>query len=65
MSICRNVTVAGRRTSVRMEVVFWDGLMEICARADRSERDLHPDRRRPQGQRPDRGAAGLRPVLFP
>ena len=31
-SICRNVTVAGRRTSVRMEVVFWDGLMEICAR---------------------------------
>ncbi|MBW8728735.1 MAG: ribbon-helix-helix domain-containing protein [Inquilinus limosus] len=32
MSICRNVTVAGRRTSVRMEVVFWDGLMEICAR---------------------------------
>lgn len=32
LSICRNVTVAGRRTSVRMEVAFWDGLMEICAR---------------------------------
>jgi predicted DNA-binding ribbon-helix-helix protein len=31
-AICRNVTVAGRRTSVRIEVEFWEGLTEICAR---------------------------------
>lgn len=32
LPICRNVTIAGRRTSVRLEVVFWEGLIEICAR---------------------------------
>lgn len=30
--ICRNVTIAGRRTSVRLEDVFWDCLREICRR---------------------------------
>lgn len=30
--ICRNVTVSGRRTSLRLEPAFWDALTEICAR---------------------------------
>ena len=29
---CRSVTIAGRRTSVRLEDVFWDCLREICRR---------------------------------
>lgn len=29
---CRNVTIAGRRTSVRIENVFWAGLDRICKR---------------------------------
>src|ERR1700761_3749518 len=30
--INRNVTVAGRRTSVRLEQAMWDALEEICRR---------------------------------
>ncbi|HEY0837248.1 MAG TPA: ribbon-helix-helix domain-containing protein [Azospirillum sp.] len=30
--ICRNVTVSGRRTSLRMEPLLWDSLKEICER---------------------------------
>lgn len=30
--ICRNVTVSGRRTSLRMEPLLWDSLKEICDR---------------------------------
>ena len=30
--ICRNVTVSGRRTSVRLEQVMWDALHELCRR---------------------------------
>jgi predicted DNA-binding ribbon-helix-helix protein len=32
MLVSRNVTVSGRRTSVRLEPEMWDGLMEICRR---------------------------------
>ncbi|MDE1900037.1 MAG: ribbon-helix-helix domain-containing protein [Alphaproteobacteria bacterium] len=30
--VSRNVTVAGNRTSVRLEPEMWDGLQEICRR---------------------------------
>jgi len=30
--ICRNVTVSGRRTSLRMEPLLWDSLRDICER---------------------------------
>lgn len=30
--ICRNVTVRGRRTSLRMEPYMWDSLKDICER---------------------------------
>ncbi len=30
--ICRNVTVSGHRTSVRLEPVMWDALHELCRR---------------------------------
>lgn len=32
MLVSRNVTVSGRRTSIRLEPEMWDGLMEICRR---------------------------------
>jgi predicted DNA-binding ribbon-helix-helix protein len=38
--ICRNVTIAGRRTSVRMEAVLWDSLFEICEREALGLHDL-------------------------
>jgi predicted DNA-binding ribbon-helix-helix protein len=30
--LSRNVTISGRRTSVRLEPEMWDGLREICRR---------------------------------
>lgn len=30
--ISRNVTINGRRTSIRMEPIMWDSLEEICVR---------------------------------
>lgn len=30
--VCRNVTVNGRRTSLRMEPLLWDSMKEICER---------------------------------
>ena len=30
--VCRNVTVNGRRTSLRMEPYIWDSLRDICER---------------------------------
>lgn len=30
--VCRNVTVSGRRTSLRMEPYLWDSMREICER---------------------------------
>lgn len=30
--ICRNISVNGRRTSLRMEPMLWDALCEICDR---------------------------------
>ncbi|PWC56045.1 ribbon-helix-helix domain-containing protein [Azospirillum sp. TSO22-1] len=30
--VCRNVTVSGRRTSLRMEPLLWDSLKDICDR---------------------------------
>jgi predicted DNA-binding ribbon-helix-helix protein len=30
--ICRNVTVSGHRTSVRLESAMWDALHELCRR---------------------------------
>ena len=36
----RNVTVAGRRTSVRLEPAMWEALRHICRREKRSLNDL-------------------------
>lgn len=38
--ICRNVTVSGRRTSLRMEPLLWDALKDICDREDCSLNEL-------------------------
>lgn len=38
--ICRNVVVAGRRTSVRMEPLMWASVDEICARETLTLHDL-------------------------
>jgi predicted DNA-binding ribbon-helix-helix protein len=40
MLVSRNVTVSGRRTSVRLEPEMWDGLMEICRREGVSTHQL-------------------------
>ncbi|MFP6742907.1 MAG: ribbon-helix-helix domain-containing protein [Alphaproteobacteria bacterium] len=34
--INRNVTVAGRRTSIRLEAAMWDALSEIAEREERA-----------------------------
>jgi predicted DNA-binding ribbon-helix-helix protein len=34
MLVSRNITVSGRRTSIRLEPEMWDGLTEICRRED-------------------------------
>ncbi|MFC7332478.1 ribbon-helix-helix domain-containing protein [Rhodocista pekingensis] len=39
-SICKNVTVAGRRTSVRMEPIMWQCLDEICRREGRTVHEI-------------------------
>jgi predicted DNA-binding ribbon-helix-helix protein len=31
-AILRNVRIAGRRTSVKLEAAMWEGLFELCAR---------------------------------
>src|SRR5260370_34681818 len=36
----RNVTVAGRRTSMRLEPAMWDALQQICRREDKSLNEL-------------------------
>jgi predicted DNA-binding ribbon-helix-helix protein len=36
----RNVTVAGRRTSLRMEPEMWDALQEVAARENLTLHDL-------------------------
>ena len=38
--ICRNVTVSGRRTSIRMEQVMWTSLTDICRREDRTINEI-------------------------
>lgn len=38
--ICRNVTVSGRRTSIRMEQVMWTSLTDICRREERSINEI-------------------------
>ncbi len=38
--ICRNVTVSGRRTSLRMEPLLWDSLKDICDREDLTLNEL-------------------------
>lgn len=38
--INRNVTVAGRRTSMRLEPAMWDALQEICVREGKSLNEL-------------------------
>lgn len=30
--VCRNVIIDGRRTSLRLERLYWDGLDEVCRR---------------------------------
>lgn len=46
--ICRNVTVSGRRTSLRMEPLLWDSLRDICDRENMTLNQLctEIDRRR-------------------
>ncbi len=36
----RNVTVGGRRTSLRLEPAMWDALEEICQREEMSQHEL-------------------------
>ncbi len=36
----RNVTIDGRRTSLRLEPAMWDALEEICRREDMSQHEL-------------------------
>jgi predicted DNA-binding ribbon-helix-helix protein len=38
--VCRNITVAGRRTSIRMEMVFWSELQRIAEMEKRPLSDL-------------------------
>lgn len=38
--VCRNITVSGRRTSIRMEMVFWSELQRIAEIEKRSVNDL-------------------------
>lgn len=38
--ISRNITLADRRTSIRLEPEMWDALNEICAREGRSLHDI-------------------------
>lgn len=40
LPVTRNVVVCGRRTSVRMEVVMWRSLMDICDREDLTLNDV-------------------------
>jgi predicted DNA-binding ribbon-helix-helix protein len=44
--VSRNVTLEGRRTSLRLERAMWDALEEICMREEQSMHDLcaHVDR---------------------
>jgi len=39
-SVTRNIVIRGRRTSVRMEAAFWDGLAEIAQREGLTLNDL-------------------------
>lgn len=38
--ISRNITLANRRTSIRLEPEMWDALQEICNRERRSINDI-------------------------
>jgi predicted DNA-binding ribbon-helix-helix protein len=38
--INRNVTVAGHRTSIRLEPAMWEALNRVCTREDRSMNQL-------------------------
>lgn len=38
--ICRNVSVNGRRTSLRMEPMLWDALCDICDREGRTLNEI-------------------------
>jgi predicted DNA-binding ribbon-helix-helix protein len=40
MLVSRNVTVSGRRTSIRLEPEMWDGLTDICRREDITQHQL-------------------------
>lgn len=46
--VCRNVTVSGRRTSLRMEPLLWESLKDICDRENCTLNELCTmiDRRR-------------------
>lgn len=39
-AVCRNVVVAGNRTSVRMEPLLWDSLADISRRENQSLNDI-------------------------
>ncbi|WP_282604235.1 ribbon-helix-helix domain-containing protein [Pelagibius sp. Alg239-R121] len=36
----RNILVAGRRTSLRLEPVMWDALSEVCRRESKNANEL-------------------------
>lgn len=40
LQVCKNVTVSGRRTSIRMEPAMWEALHEICELENRSVHEL-------------------------
>lgn len=46
----RNITVAGRRTSIRLEPAMWEALHQICAREGRSLNELATEINRERAQ---------------
>ena len=47
--VTRNVSVSGRRTSVRLEPDLWEALRDIAAREDRSMNEICSDIDRTRG----------------
>jgi predicted DNA-binding ribbon-helix-helix protein len=39
-TLIRNVTLAGQRTSIRLDAVYWDALADIARRSGRSVRTV-------------------------
>src|SRR3546814_16375086 len=60
--LSRNITLADRRTSIRLEPEMWDALHEICAREGRSVHEICTEI---DGQRSQSGlTAGVRVYIL-